>query len=136
MYNDINNGVYKCGFASSQEAYDLAAIKLFDSLDKVETMLEGNKLYLVGDQLSLVDIRLFMTLIRFDPAYHIYFKCSKRTIQSYPNLNRYVRNLYNKEGLSQTFKLEHIRDGYGKNPNTNPSRIVCLCPDPWWEQAL
>ena len=87
IYNTINNGVYKSGFAVTQEAYNEACTALFESLDRADKMLEGQK-YLFGNQFTIMDIRLFMTLIRFDPVYIVHFKCSKRSIESYKNLNK------------------------------------------------
>merc|ERR1712146_755618 len=108
-----NDGVYRCGFAGSQEAYDTACTKLFDALDKVEALL-GKQRYLCGDRLTLSDIRLVTTLLRFDIVYHTHFKCNKRRVVDYPNLWGYTREIYQMEGVSATF---------------NPLGIVAQGPD-------
>jgi putative glutathione S-transferase len=111
IYNTINNGVYKSGFALTQEAYNDACSSLFLSLDRAEKMLEG-KAYLIGNQLTIMDVRLFMTLIRFDPVYIVHFKCNKRSIESYKNLNRYVRHIYHDLGLKKVINMDHITNHY------------------------
>jgi putative glutathione S-transferase len=134
IYNTINNGVYKAGFAVTQEAYNEASTNLFKSLDRAEKMLEGRQ-YLIGNQFTLMDVRLFMTLIRFDPVYIVHFKCNKRSIESYPNLNRFVRHLYHDYGLKKVINMNHItRHYYGSHPQLNHKGIVPIGPEPWWEE--
>lgn len=128
IYPTINNGVYRCGFASTQEAYEKAFEVLFGSLDRLETFLEGKR-YLVGEQLTEADIRLFVTLIRFDPVYVGHFKCNKRTLCSYKNIWLYTRRLYSNEAIKSTISMEHIkRHYYGSHPSINPHRIVPAGP--------
>ena len=98
VYNQIDNGVYKCGFAQSQEAYDESMDLLFSGLQKAEEMLEGRN-YLVGEKMSFVDLRLFMTLIRFDPVYVVYFKTNLKMIKEFKNLSKFVKHLYHDLGL-------------------------------------
>eukprot|EP01035_Chromulina_nebulosa_P017952 gene17952-23580_t len=111
VYDDINNGVYKCGFAKSQLAYDEAVEVLFNALDKVEDILSSHR-YLVGNTLTEVDIRLFMTLVRFDEVYAVYFKCNVRSISSYPNIINYCRDIYQIEGMKESIDMEHIKIHY------------------------
>jgi len=132
VYNTVNNGVYKCGFATTQEAYESNLTPLFKSLDKLEKMLEG-KDYLVGDKLTEADVRLFTTIIRFDPVYVGHFKCNIGTIRhNYPNLNRWVKNLYWKnEAFKSTTNFDHIKTHYyWSHPSINPTRVVPVGPDP------
>jgi putative glutathione S-transferase len=124
VYDTINNGVYKAGFARSQEAYDEAVHALFDSLDWVEARL-GETAYLVGDSITEADWRLFTTLVRFDPVYHGHFKCNRARIADYPNLSHYLRGLYHVPGIRETVSLEHITTHYyWSHEQLNPSRIV------------
>jgi len=106
IYSDVNNGVYKSGFATSQEAYDAAIHPLFDTLDWLEDRLARNR-YLMGDRVTEADWRLFTTLIRFDPVYHLHFKCNKRRLIDYPNLWAYTRELYQWPGVAQTVNMNH-----------------------------
>ncbi|KAK3589155.1 hypothetical protein CHS0354_018855 [Potamilus streckersoni] len=129
IYSDINNGVYKCGFGRSQEAYDEAVNQLFISLDRVEEIL-SKKRYLVGNQMTEADIRLFMTLVRFDKVYHGHFKCNKKMIKEYPNMWGYVRDIYQTPGVSDTVNMEHIRKHYMVSQEMiNPYKIVSIGPD-------
>ena len=129
IYPNINNGVYRTGFASSQEAYSTAVTSLFDSLDRIESILEG-KQYLVADALTEADIRLITTLLRFDIVYYGHFKCNIRQIKDYKNLSSYVRRLYEIPGIKKTTNLEHIkRHYYYSHDGINPFRIVPLGPD-------
>merc|ERR1712146_541459 len=111
VYPNINDGVYRCGFAGSQEAYDTACTKLFDALDKDEALL-GKQRYLCGDRLTLSDIRLVTTLLRFDIVYHTHFKCNKRRVVDYPNLWGYTREIYQMEGVSATFNPLETKKHY------------------------
>ena len=128
IYSDINNGVYKSGFATSQQAYDTAVAPLFDTLDWLEDQLGSNR-YLMGDRLTEADWRLFTTLIRFDPVYHLHFKCNRRRLIDYPNLWAYTRELYQWPGVAQTVNLEHIvRHYHYSHDSINPHRIIPANP--------
>eukprot|EP01018_Ginkgo_biloba_P030654 Gb_29988 [translate_table: standard] len=111
IYPNVNNGVYRCGFAQSQEAYEIAVQCLFNTLDGLEAHLAASR-YLCGDCLTLADIRLFTTLFRFDPVYHILFKCSKRKLSEYPNLYGYMLDIYQMPRVASTCDLQAIMDGY------------------------
>lgn len=129
VYSAVNNGVYKAGFATSQEAYEDAFAALFDTLDMLEVKLSKQR-YLVGNTLSEADWRLFTTLVRFDPVYVGHFKCNKRRIADYPNLSNYVRDLYQVPGIKETVNLTHIkRHYYGSHATINPTGIVPLGPE-------
>ncbi|KAF0810954.1 putative glutathione S-transferase [Alcanivorax sp. S71-1-4] len=129
VYEQVNNGVYKAGFATSQAAYDDAVTTLFDALDRLEHRLSGQR-YLVGDQVTEADWRLFTTLVRFDPVYVTHFKCDRRRISDYPNLMNYVRDLYQTPGVAGTVNLAHIRNHYFRShPTINPYRILPIGPD-------
>ena len=123
VYSTVNNGVYKAGFATSQDAYDGAVTALFESLDWLETILD-DKRYLTGGRLTEADLRLLPTLVRFDIAYHGAFKCNLRRIADYPNLSNYLRELYQMPGVADTIDLEAIKRGYYALNNINPNRIV------------
>ncbi|KAK2461175.1 hypothetical protein APHAL10511_006702 [Amanita phalloides] len=130
IYDSINNGVYKAGFATQQKAYEKAVWQLFGGLDKVEKMLEG-KDYLVGDRLTEADLRLFVTIIRFDPVYVGHFKCNIRTIRDgYPNIHRWMRKLYwNNDAFKSCTNFEHIKTHYyWSQTNVNPTRVVAVGP--------
>jgi len=128
VYDAINNGVYKCGFATSQEAYERNFDALFAALDTIETRLEGQK-YLLGDRLTEADWRLFTTLVRFDPVYVGHFKCNRQRIVDYPNLYRYLRLLYSEPGVKETVNFHHIKHHYyGSHRTINPTGIVPLGP--------
>ncbi|KAF8521012.1 glutathione S-transferase [Gautieria morchelliformis] len=132
VYNTVNNGVYKSGFASTQTAYEAAVYPLFDSLDRLEKILEG-KDYLIGSRLTEADVRLFTTMVRFDPVYHGHFKCNFRTIRGgYPNINRWMKNLYwNNDAFKSTTNFDHIKTHYYWSHTTiNPSRVVPAGPVP------
>ncbi|KAF8591298.1 glutathione S-transferase [Ramaria rubella] len=132
VYDTVNNGVYKCGFATTQTAYQAAVKPLFDSLDRLEKILEG-KDYLIGNQLTEADVRLYTTIIRFDPVYHGHFKCNLRTIRGgYPNLNRWCKNLYwNSDAFKSTTNFNHIKVHYYWSHTTiNPTRVVPYGPVP------
>jgi glutathionyl-hydroquinone reductase len=120
--------VYRAGFATAQEAYEEAALAVFTALDTLEARL-GNHRYLVGDRLTEADIRLFTTLIRFDPVYHGHFKCNLRRIVDYPNLWGFVRDLYQLPGVRDTVHIDFIKAHYYRShPTVNPSRIVPIGP--------
>ena len=128
IYNTLNNGVYKCGFATTQEAYDAAITPLFDTLDWLEARLGENR-YLMGDQLTEADWRLFTTLIRFDAVYHLHFKCNRKRIMDYANLWGYTRELYQVEGVAETVNMNHIVRHYHYSHDTiNPNRILPINP--------
>ncbi|MGM0559588.1 MAG: glutathione S-transferase family protein [Pseudomonadota bacterium] len=124
VYDTVNNGVYKSGFATTQQAYGEAVIPLFDSLDWLEERLSRNR-YLVGAHLTEADWRLFTTLIRFDPVYVGHFKCNLRRIVDYPNLWAYTRELYQMPGVAETVDLHHIKHHYYVSHNMiNPTGVV------------
>ncbi|KAI0717001.1 glutathione S-transferase [Earliella scabrosa] len=132
VYDTVNNGVYKSGFATSQKAYEDAVIPLFESLDRLEKMLAG-KDYLIGDQLTEADIRLFVTIVRFDPVYVSHFKCNLRTIRDgYPAIHLWMRKLYwNNEAFSSTCNFDHIKTHYyWSHAHINPYRVVPVGPIP------
>ncbi|WP_180900892.1 glutathione S-transferase family protein [Martelella soudanensis] len=124
VYDAVNNGVYKAGFATTQEAYSENVTKLFETLDMLEDRLGDNR-YLMGDRLTEADWRLFTTLVRFDPVYVGHFKCNLRRIADYPNLSGYLRELYQVPGVNETVNIEHIkRHYYGSHKTINPTGIV------------
>jgi putative glutathione S-transferase len=128
VYDNINNGVYKAGFATSQSAYEKAFKALFTTLDHVEQILSQQR-YLVGTQITEADWRLFTTLIRFDSVYYGHFKTNLQRIEDYPNLSNYVRELYQVDGVAETVNFEHIKTHYYYSHDTiNPTRIVPLGP--------
>ena len=128
VYPNINNGVYRAGFATTQEAYEEAFRALFAALDRMEERLSKGR-YLAGTALTEADWRLFTTLIRFDAVYYGHFKCNQRRIVDYPNLSNYLRDLYQVPGVKGTVDLDHIkRHYYGSHPQINPTRIVPLGP--------
>lgn len=129
IYHTVNNGVYRCGFAQSQTAYDLASRELFSTLDEIESALADNR-YLCGDRPTLADVRLFTTLFRFDVVYYGLFKCNLRRIADYRHLSAYLRDLYQLPGIADTCDLESIkRDYYGNLFPLNPGGIVPIGPD-------
>ncbi len=129
VYPAINNGVYRAGFATTQDAYEEAYRTLFDALDTIEQRLSGQR-YLVGNSLTEADWRLFTTLVRFDAVYYSHFKCNKRRIGDYPNLSQYLRDLYQTPGVAATVSLDHIkRHYYGSHRNINPTGIVPVGPE-------
>lgn len=129
VYQNINNGVYRCGFATRQPAYEKAYNQLFDALDKVESILSGQR-YLVGATLTEADWRLFTTLIRFDAVYHGHFKCNRQRLEDFPSLSNYVRELFQWPGISETVHFDHIkRHYYYSHHMINPNRIVPVGPD-------
>jgi len=128
IYHDINNGVYKCGFAKSQEAYQEAFFALYDSLDKLEDHLSKNR-YLCGNKLSMADIRLFVTLIRFDEVYVVYFKCNGKLIREYPNILGYTREIYQIPGVKESVSFTHIKNHYyTSHPTHNLYGVIPIGP--------
>lgn len=128
IYNNVNNGVYKTGFATTQAAYDEAVTNLFEVLEKLEQVLSGSR-YLIGDQITEADWRLFTTLVRFDAVYVGHFKCNKKRIIDFPELSNYVLDLYQYPGISSTVDFEHIKAHYyASHENLNPSLIVPCGP--------
>jgi glutathionyl-hydroquinone reductase len=124
IYEPINNGVYRSGFATSQEAYEEAVTELFDALDRWEGVL-GERRYLCGDRVTEADWCMFPTLLRFDPVYVGHFKCNLRRIVDYPNLWGYLRDLYQYPGVKDTVNMEHIKKHYyTSHESINPTRIV------------
>lgn len=129
VYENINNGVYRCGFATTQEAYEQAYKNLFVALDKIESIL-GNHRYLVGNTITEADWRLFTTLIRFDMVYYSHFKCNKHLLQNYPHISGYVRELYQWNGVRETVNFHHIkRHYYFSHTMINPTQIVPVGPE-------
>ena len=129
VYPAVNNGVYRAGFATSQEAYEEAFAELFAELDALEARLSGQR-YLAGDRITEADWRLFTTLVRFDPVYVGHFKCNLRRIADYPNLSNYLRDLYQVPGVAGTVNMKHIKSHYyGSHDTINPTRIVPVGPE-------
>ena len=129
IYSHLNNGVYRAGFAASQEAYEEAVTAVFAVLDELEERLSDGRNYLMGDQVTEADVRLFVTLVRFDPAYHGLFKCNLRRLADYPNLSAYTRRILQLPGARDTVKIEHVKAGYYSIRALNPSGIVPLGPE-------
>ncbi|EAQ98055.1 glutathione S-transferase family protein [Congregibacter litoralis] len=128
LYMDLNNGVYQAGFASSQEAYEEAYGKVFAALDKMESRLADGRTYLFDDRLTETDVRLFVTLVRFDAAYHGLFKCNRNTLRDMPYLRAYMRRTLALEGIADTVNLDHIKAGYYSIKALNPTGIVPTGP--------
>ena len=128
VYENINNGVYRAGFATTQEAYEEAFRALFAALDEIEQRLSRQR-YLAGREITEADWRLFTTLVRFDAVYYGHFKCNLRRIVDFPNLSNYLRDLYQQPGIAGTVNMDHIkRHYYGSQRNVNPTGIVPLGP--------
>ena len=128
IYTAVNNGVYKAGFATTQQAYEQAVTSLFETLDWLEEKLQGQK-YLTGLELVESDWRLFTTLIRFDAVYVGHFKCNIKRIADYPNLSRYLNDLLDHPRVSATIQMDHIKNHYyGSHPSINPSGVVPIGP--------
>ena len=128
VYDTLNNGVYRAGFATTQDAYEEAVMPLFATLDWLEERLSTHR-YLCGDRLTEADVRLFPTLLRFDPVYVGHFKCNLRRIADYPNLSGYLREIYQMPGVAGTVNLHHIKHHYYRShPTVNPTRIVPAGP--------
>ncbi|ALM53237.1 glutathione S-transferase family protein [Halomonas huangheensis] len=128
VYDHINNGVYKAGFATRQDVYEKHVTALFDALERIEQRLSQHR-YLAGAWLTEADIRLFTTLVRFDAVYHGHFKCNLRRIEDFPQLSNYLRELYQWPGIAETVNMDHIqRHYYMSHATINPNRIVPLGP--------
>ena len=128
IYDTVNNGVYKAGFATTQEAYDEGVIPLFESLNWLENLLGPNR-YLAGDRLTEADWRLFTTMVRFDPVYHTHFKCNRKWLREFPNLWGWTRELYQIPGVAETVDFNHIVRHYHYSHDTiNPYRIIPINP--------
>ena len=129
VYNDVNNGVYKTGFATTQAAYEQAFATVFAALDWLNDRLAEQR-YLVGDQVIEADWRLFVTLVRFDAVYFGHFKCNLRRIADYAHLSGYLRELYQMPGIAETTNFDHIKQHYYRShPSINPTGIVPLGPE-------
>lgn len=128
IYKNLNNGVYQAGFASSQQAYNEAYGKVFATLDELEFRLADGRSYLFGDHLTETDVRLFVTLVRFDAAYHGLFKCNRNTLRSMPGLYAYMRRILALDGIADTVRLDHIKAGYYSIKALNPGGIVPAGP--------
>ncbi len=128
VYENVNNGVYRAGFATAQEAYEEGYDKVFAALDEIEERL-GKQRYLVGDRLTEADWRLFSTLLRFDLVYYGYFKCNRQHVYEYPNIWNYTLELYQHPGIAEVTNLEHIKKGYYSKGLRNPFGIVPKGPD-------
>ncbi|ARS53575.1 glutathione S-transferase family protein [Kushneria konosiri] len=129
VYDRVNNGVYKTGFATEQKVYEKHVTALFETLDRLELMLTERR-YLAGEYLTEADVRLFTTLVRFDSVYYSHFKCNLRRIEDYPALSNYLRELYQWPEVAETVNMTHIkRHYYGSHPGINPNGIVPLGPE-------
>ncbi len=129
IYDTVNNGVYKSGFATTQEAYNEAVIPLFETLDWLDDRLSSQR-YLCGNQLTEADWRLFTTLVRFDPVYVGHFKCNIRRIIDYPHLSGYLKDLYQHPGIAETVNMQHIKNHYYASHETiNPARVIPAGPE-------
>ncbi|MCQ4331917.1 glutathione S-transferase family protein [Natronomonas sp. F2-12] len=130
IYEPINNGVYRTGFADTQSAYDEAVAELFEALDYWDGVLEEQR-YLVGDRLTEADIAMYTTLVRFDEVYHTHFMCNHKLIREYDHLWPYLRDLYTTPGFGETTHIDHINEHYyTTHPDVSPKRIVPMGPDP------
>ena len=135
IYDPINNGVYRAGFAGTQTAYEQAVEELFDALDHWDDVLADQR-YLVGERLTLADLRLFATLVRFDNVYHTHFKCNKQLISQYDNLWPYVRDVYQTPGVAKTVNMGHIKEHYyTTHTDINPTGFVAVGPELDFEAA-
>ncbi|MUV87610.1 glutathione S-transferase family protein [Natronomonas sp. CBA1123] len=133
IYEPINNGVYRTGFAETQSAYDEAVTELFDALDHWDSVLADQR-YLVGDRLTEADIAMYTTLVRFDEVYHTHFMCNHELIREYDNLWPYLRDLYQTPGFGETTHMDHIKEHYyTTHPDVSPKRIVPMGPNPDFE---
>lgn len=130
VYDEINNGVYKSGFATTQDAYEEAVTTLFEALDWIEDRLSDGRAYLMGDDVTEADWRLYTTLVRFDPVYHGHFKTNLKRLIEYPHINAYARRLHTQHGVGDVFNLEHAkRHYYESHDMINPTAVVPLGPD-------
>jgi len=129
IYPAVNNGVYRAGFATSQQAYEEAFDEVFAELDHLEGVLSANR-YLSGEYLTEADVRLFTTIIRFDAVYHGHFKCNLRRIADYPNLSNWLREMYQLPGIAETVDFQHIKNHYyGSHKTINPTGVVPKGPE-------
>lgn len=129
IYPRLNNGVYRTGFATTQISYQQAFQDVFSQLDELEERLSDGRTFLLGERLTEADIRLFVTLIRFDAAYHGLFKCNLRRLRDYPLLDRYLKSMLSVSGVRQTVNIDHIKQGYYSIKALNPNGIVPVGPD-------
>lgn len=130
IYDDVNNGVYKCGFAQSQDAYDAAAAKLFAALDRLEALLGTQRYVVAGAVMTEADVRLFATLLRFDEVYVVYFKCNRKCVREYPNLLNFCREMYQLPGIAETINMRQIKEHYyTSHAHLNPFAIIPTGPD-------
>lgn len=127
IYDTLNNGVYKAGFATAQEPYDTAVKGIFEILDQIEEHLQG-RTWMVGDQLTEADIRLFVTTFRFDGAYYSLFRCNVKKLADYPNIQAHLERMYNTPGVASTCNLHAMRQGYASVRAINPSGIIPIGP--------
>jgi len=135
IYDTVNNGVYKAGFATTQQAYEAAVVPLFATLDWLENKLDAQR-YLTGENITEADWRLFTTLVRFDSAYVGHFKCNLKRLVDYPNLWAFTRDLYQQPGIAATINMQHIKQHYyGSHAAINPTSIVPLGPEIDFSQA-
>ncbi len=135
IYHSINNGVYRAGFADSQAAYDRAVSELFEALDHWDSVL-GDQRYLAGEDLTLADLRLFATLVRFDHVYHTHFKCNVKRLVDYPNLWNFTKELYQLPGVAATVNMPHIKEHYYQtHTNLNPKQLVAVGPSLQFDEA-
>ena len=128
VYHRLNNGVYRAGFAASQQAYESAVIEVFAMLDELETRLADGRAFLHGERLTESDIRLFVTLVRFDGAYHGLFKCNLRRLVDFQHLSAYLARMLAVPGVRETVSIDHIKRGYYAIKSLNPNGIVPLGP--------
>ena len=131
LYHRFNNGVYRAGFATTQVAYDKAVREVFDSLDFIERRLDGQD-FLVGNRLTEADVRVFVTLVRFDLAYHGLFKTNLRRVSDYPNISEYTRRIHSLPGIAGTVDPDHIKVGYYSIRSLNPTGIFPTSPAVDW----
>ena len=129
IYPRLNNGVYRTGFATTQISYQQAFNDVFAQLDELEQRLSDGRTFLLGERITEADIRLFVTLIRFDAAYHGLFKCNQRRLRDYPLLNRYLKSMLSVSGIRETVNIDHIKQGYYSIKALNPNGIVPAGPD-------
>lgn len=129
LYPRLNNGVYRAGFATTSSSYQQAFNDVFSQLDELEALLSDGRTFLLGERLTETDIRLFVTLIRFDVAYHGLFKCNLRRIRDYTLLNRYLKSMLSVSGVRETVSIDHIKQGYYSIKALNPNGIVPAGPD-------
>jgi putative glutathione S-transferase len=135
IYDGLNNGVYRAGFAKTQQAYETAVCEVFECLDGLEEGL-ADRPYLFGDRITEADIRLFVTLVRFDPAYHFVFKCNLRRLADYPRLSAYLERLLDIPAFAETVSIDHIKRGYYSMAFLNPPQVVAAGPDLVWFEKL